>query len=174
MGRYEDHHRSQHKDQSYRGDPTTPPISSPTSFSTSTQSPHITTDQVRGQLRKLRPRKAAGLDKVCPRLLKTCAAELGEPLQRISNLSLQLGRVPTLWKTSCIVPVPKKNRPSELNDFRPVAHFTSDEDVGAALPQPPQTPGTTRPGPAAVWVPARCWGGGCHPLHSTPSPLPSG
>ncbi|KAI3361407.1 hypothetical protein L3Q82_013574 [Scortum barcoo] len=40
------------------------------------------------------------------------------------NLSLQIGRVrvPTLWKTSRIVPVPKKkNRPSELNDFRPVA-----------------------------------------------------
>ncbi|KAI3356752.1 hypothetical protein L3Q82_003430 [Scortum barcoo] len=70
-----------------------------------------------------RPRKAAGPDKVCPRLLKTCAAELGEPLQRIFNLSLQIGigRVPTLWKTSRIVPVPKKNRPSELNDFRPVA-----------------------------------------------------
>ncbi|KAI3363551.1 hypothetical protein L3Q82_012149 [Scortum barcoo] len=44
-------------------------------------------DQVRGQLRKLRHRKAPGPDKVCPRLLKTCAAELGEPLQRIFNLS---------------------------------------------------------------------------------------
>ncbi|KAI3352719.1 hypothetical protein L3Q82_020175 [Scortum barcoo] len=97
---------------------TTPPSSSPTSTQSS---PLITTDQVRGQLRKLRPRKAAGPDKVCPRLLKTCAAELGEPLQRIFNLSLQIGRVPTLWKTSRIVPVPKKNRPSELNDFRPVA-----------------------------------------------------
>ncbi|KAI3367330.1 hypothetical protein L3Q82_008377 [Scortum barcoo] len=65
---------------------------SPSSSPTSTQSsPLITTDQVRGQLRKLRPRKAAGPDKVCPRLLKTCAAELGEPLQRIFNLSLQIG-----------------------------------------------------------------------------------
>ena len=54
-------------------------------------------------------------------LLKTCAAEHGDPLQRVFNTSLQLGRVPTLWKTSCIVPVPKKNLPSELNDFRPVA-----------------------------------------------------
>ena len=36
-------------------------------------------------------------------------------------MSLQLGRVPTLWKTSCIVPVPKQNQPSELNDFQPVA-----------------------------------------------------
>ncbi|TWW80583.1 Rab-like protein 3 [Takifugu flavidus] len=77
--------------------------------------------RVRGELRKLRPRKAAGPDRVCPRLLKTCAAELGEPLQRVFNLSLELGKVPTLWKTSCIIPVPKKNRPSELNDFWPVA-----------------------------------------------------
>ena len=81
----------------------------------------ITADQVRGELRKLRPKKAAGPDNVCSRLLKTCAAELGEPLQHVFNLSLQLGRVPTLWKTSCIVPVPKKTRPTELNDFRPVA-----------------------------------------------------
>nr|XP_049609558.1 uncharacterized protein LOC125988413 [Syngnathus scovelli] len=102
-------------------DTTAPPLSS-SSPPTPTQAlPYFTADQVRGQLRKLRPRKAPGPDKVCPRLLKTCAAELGEPLQRIFNLSLQLGIVPTLWKTSCITPVPKKTRPSELNDFRPVA-----------------------------------------------------
>ena len=83
--------------------------------------PCITSHQVSGELRKLRPGKAAGPDKVSPRLLKACAAELGEPLQHVFNLSLQLGKVPTLWKTSCIVPVPKKPRPSELNDYRPVA-----------------------------------------------------
>ena len=58
---------------------------------------------------------------MCPRLLKACAAELGEPLQYIFNMSLRLGKVPTLWKTSCIVPVPKTPRPSVLNDYRPVA-----------------------------------------------------
>ena len=58
---------------------------------------------------------------MCPQLLKTCSAELAELLQRVFNTSLQLRRVPTLWKTSCIIPVPKKIRPSELNDFRPVA-----------------------------------------------------
>ncbi|KAK0139097.1 hypothetical protein N1851_024386 [Merluccius polli] len=30
-------------------------------------------------------------------------------------------KVPTLWKTSCVVPVPKKGRPSAPKDFRPVA-----------------------------------------------------
>ncbi|KAI4872034.1 hypothetical protein NFI96_006517 [Prochilodus magdalenae] len=81
----------------------------------------FTADQVRGELRRFHTEKAAGPDRVCPRLLKSCAAELGAPLQHIFNLSLRLGRVPTLWKTSCLVPVPKKGRPTELNDFRPVA-----------------------------------------------------
>ncbi|KAK0152203.1 hypothetical protein N1851_006436 [Merluccius polli] len=75
---------------------------------------------VRGQLRGLRPGKAVGPDKVCPRLLKVCATELGEPLQYVFNLSLRLGKVPTMWKTSCLIPVPKKTHPSQLNDFRPV------------------------------------------------------
>ena len=72
-------------------------------------------------LRRLRPYKAAGPDKISPRLLRACASELGDPLQRLFNLSLRLGRVPSLWKTSYIVPVPKKRRPTELNDHRPVA-----------------------------------------------------
>ncbi|KAI3356654.1 hypothetical protein L3Q82_003288 [Scortum barcoo] len=37
------------------------------------------------------------------------------------NPSLKLGRVPQLWKTSCIVPVPKTPHPKELNSYRPVA-----------------------------------------------------
>ena len=86
-----------------------------------TAPPKITTAQVCGELKRLRPRKAAGPDGVPPRLLKTCARELAHPLQRIFNLSLEEGRVPHLWKTSCIVPVPKKPHPGEMNDFRPVA-----------------------------------------------------
>ncbi|KAI3359889.1 hypothetical protein L3Q82_014241 [Scortum barcoo] len=86
-----------------------------------TPSMTITAAQVCGELRRLRPSKAAGPDGVSPRLLKACARELGHPLQRIFNLSLGQGRVPQLWKTSCIIPVPKKPHPGELNDFRPVA-----------------------------------------------------
>ncbi|KAI4896296.1 hypothetical protein NFI96_007479, partial [Prochilodus magdalenae] len=55
--------------------------------------PAFTADQVRRQLRRLHPRKAAGPDKV----------------------------VPATWKTTCLIPVPKKAHPKELNDYRPVA-----------------------------------------------------
>ncbi len=37
------------------------------------------------------------------------------------NLSLRLEKVPAMWKTSCVVPVPKTARPREPNHFRPVA-----------------------------------------------------
>ncbi len=36
-------------------------------------------------------------------------------------MSLQQGKVPVLWKTSCLVPVPKVGRPVKMNDYRPVA-----------------------------------------------------
>lgn len=38
-----------------------------------TPSGPITTDQVRGELRRLRPSEAAGPVRVCPRMLKACA-----------------------------------------------------------------------------------------------------
>ena len=54
-------------------------------------------------------------------MLKACAAKLGEPLQQIYNMSLHQGTVPSMWKTSCLVPVPKKPHSSQPADFRPVA-----------------------------------------------------
>ena len=36
-------------------------------------------------------------------------------------MSLQMEKVPVLWKTSCLIPVSKLGRPVELNDYRPVA-----------------------------------------------------
>ncbi|KAI4905608.1 hypothetical protein NFI96_026862, partial [Prochilodus magdalenae] len=95
--------------------PSTPPLAGRQSSHSSHCPPAFTADQVRRQLRRLHPRKAAGPDKVCPRMLKACAAQLGEPLQHVFNLSLRLGRVPATWKTTCLIPVPKKAHPKELN-----------------------------------------------------------
>ncbi|KAI3363872.1 hypothetical protein L3Q82_001474 [Scortum barcoo] len=68
-----------------------------------------------------RARKAAGPDGISSRLLKSCADQLCGIFGYTFNLSLKLGRVPQLWKTSCIVPVPKTPHPKELNSYRPVA-----------------------------------------------------
>lgn len=81
----------------------------------------VTTEQVRNQLRKMNVRKAAGPDKISSRLLRTCSDQLCDIVQHLFNLSLKLGRAPQLWKTSCLVPVPKNPHPKKLNSYRPVA-----------------------------------------------------
>ncbi|KAK1784187.1 hypothetical protein P4O66_003976 [Electrophorus voltai] len=62
-----------------------------------------------------------GPDGICGRVLKACADQLAPVFTDIFNLSLTLGIVPSSFKRSTIVPVPKKPRPSDLNDYRPVA-----------------------------------------------------
>lgn len=65
--------------------------------------------------------KAAGPDGVPGRFLKVCADQLTGVLTNIFNLSLQQAVVPTYFKTSIIVPVPKKSPVKCLNYYQPVA-----------------------------------------------------
>uniref|UniRef100_A0A8C7Z516 Reverse transcriptase domain-containing protein n=1 Tax=Oryzias sinensis TaxID=183150 RepID=A0A8C7Z516_9TELE len=81
----------------------------------------LTSDQVRRELRRLKTRKAAGPDGIGPGLLRDCTDQLCEVVTYIFNLSLSLETVPVLWKTSCVVPVPKTAHAKELNHYRPVA-----------------------------------------------------
>ncbi|XP_072543920.1 uncharacterized protein [Salminus brasiliensis] len=90
----------------------------------SQQSPthlEVTTGQVKRQLEKLKLGKASGPDGISTRVLKVCATQLCGILQHLFNLSLKQEKVPVLWKTLCLVPVPKKSTTSSLNDYRPVA-----------------------------------------------------
>ena len=84
----------------------------------------LAVDQVRRDLRQLKNRKTAGPDNSSPRLLRDCADQLCEMVTYIFNLSLSLQKVPDLWKTSRVVPVPKTIHAKELNQYRP-ADLTS-------------------------------------------------
>lgn len=95
-------------------------------------------------LRRLRPSKAAGPDGVFPGQLEACALELGNPLQHIFDLSLEQGRVPHLWKTTCIVPLPKRPKPEQLNDFGHL-DITCDEDDEEVAVTPPEVMGSPDP-----------------------------
>ncbi len=72
-------------------------------------------------LRKINSHKAAGPDNIPGRALRACATELADVLTSIFNLSLSQSTVPTCFKTTTIVPLPKKSPPNCLNDYRPVA-----------------------------------------------------
>ncbi|TWW68811.1 hypothetical protein D4764_19G0006090 [Takifugu flavidus] len=52
---------------------------------------------------------------------KSCSRQLCGILQHLFNQSLHLQRIPVLWKTSCLVPVPKKTHPVAPSDYRPIA-----------------------------------------------------
>ena len=65
--------------------------------------------------------KAAGPDNIPGCVLKHCAEELTDVLTDIFNTSLCQAVVPTCFKSTTIVPVPKKASPSSFNDYHPVA-----------------------------------------------------
>ena len=80
-----------------------------------------TNEQTRKEFNRLRPSKAAGPDGISPKVLKMCSSQLCELFCTIFNLSFQSGVVPDIWKSSCIVPVPRNNKVGSMNDLRPVA-----------------------------------------------------
>ncbi len=55
------------------------------------------------------------------RVLRACAFQLAGVFTDIFNLSLSLSVVPSCFKKSTFVPIPKKNKIMCLNDWRPVA-----------------------------------------------------
>ena len=64
------------------------------------------------------PRKAAGPDGIPNRMLiRACADQLADVFTGIFNLSLSQSAVPTCFRMATIVPVPKKAKVTELNDY---------------------------------------------------------
>ncbi len=81
----------------------------------------VSEDEVRRELRRVNFRKAAGPDGITGRVLRSCADQLAGLFTSIFNESLATSFVPTSFKKSVIIPVPKNSKPSCLNDYRPVA-----------------------------------------------------
>ncbi|KAI5613979.1 gastrula zinc finger protein XlCGF28.1-like [Silurus asotus] len=78
----------------------------------------ISEHDVRRAFKRVNTRKAAGPDGITGRVLKACADQLAPVFTEIFNVSLEQSVVPSCFKQSTIVPVPKK---PQLNDYRPVA-----------------------------------------------------
>ena len=72
-------------------------------------------------LRKVKIRKAAGPGAVCGRTLRYCADQLSGVFTKLFQRCLNSGQIPTVWKTSTIIPIPKVKNSRELKGFRSVA-----------------------------------------------------
>ena len=81
----------------------------------------VTENDVCREFKKLNTTKAAGPDGIPAKVLKVCCQELSEIYCFIYNKSFTTQTVPTQWKCSSIIPVPKKPVINCMNDLRPVA-----------------------------------------------------
>ncbi len=81
----------------------------------------VSEDKVRRELKRVNVRKAAGPDGIAGCVLRSCADQLAGLFTSIFNESLATSVVPTPFKKSVIIPVPKNSRTSCLNDYCPVA-----------------------------------------------------
>ncbi len=66
-------------------------------------------------------KRAPGPDCVTPVCQKSCADQLAPIFTKIFNRSLELCEVPSCFKCSTIIPIPKKSKITWLNDYRTVA-----------------------------------------------------
>ena len=71
-------------------------------------------------MRKLRRKKAHGIDELPPNLLKDVANEISKPLVFIINKSLLSGIVPDLWKISKVTPLYKSDSKSDFSNYRSI------------------------------------------------------
>ncbi len=79
-------------------------------------------EQVLQLLLNLSSDSASGPDAISSRMLKSTASSIAYPLSHIFNLSLQSGILPSDWKHSHIVPIPKTKSPSSSpSDYRPIS-----------------------------------------------------
>ncbi len=85
-------------------------------------SDHVfTLSEVQRELKRVNVRKAAGPDGITGCVLRSCADQLAGLFTYIFNESLATFLVPTSFKKSVIIPVPKNSKPFCLNDFCPLA-----------------------------------------------------
>ena len=73
--------------------------------------------------------KSPGTDKISPRILRSCAEALCEPLHHLFSLSLRYATLPNSWKIHNIVPVFKAGDHNSANNYRPISLLSNTSKV---------------------------------------------
>ena len=81
----------------------------------------LTVEEVSSCFKGVNSRSACGPDGVAGVVLKHCHSSLAPVFTTLFQQSLDSSHIPLIWKSSEIVPVPKKPSPAVMNDYRPVA-----------------------------------------------------
>ena len=65
--------------------------------------------------------KAIGLDNIPAQLLTDAADIVNRPLTIVINASLQSGRVPDDWKAARVIPLLKKSKAEDMDNYHPIS-----------------------------------------------------
>ena len=82
---------------------------------------HVTKDDVKKLLKKLKNTKSTSVDELDNFLVKLAAEYIAEPLHHIVTLSLMQNKFPTNWKYTKVIPLHKKLSQLDPKNYRPVA-----------------------------------------------------
>ena len=63
------------------------------------------------------------------RLLKDSASVIAKPLTTIINLSLAKGKVPDEWKAARVIPLFKKGKIENLDNYRPISVLSTASKI---------------------------------------------
>ena len=80
-----------------------------------------TEDEVCQLLKSLDCSKASGPDGISARMLKSTASAIAPSVTKLFNCSIKCGHLPSAWKFSSVVPIPKVARAQSTSDFRPIS-----------------------------------------------------
>ncbi len=89
----------------------------------------LTVDDIYPLLHSLNEHKATGPDGIPNKILIETAQQIAPSLCLLFNLSLRRGSLPDEWKTSNIVPVFKKGKPSHVENYRPISLLSNISKV---------------------------------------------
>ncbi|PFX18701.1 RNA-directed DNA polymerase from mobile element jockey [Stylophora pistillata] len=78
-------------------------------------------EEILTELKKLKRKKATGLDNLPPGLPQDAPGVIAKPLTFIINSSLATGVVPTEWKMAKMIPIIKSGYMAEIDSYRPIS-----------------------------------------------------
>ncbi|KAL1448108.1 hypothetical protein WDU94_013874 [Cyamophila willieti] len=90
---------------------------------------HISVGDVEKEISCLRPNKPPGPDGIPPFILKECVEFLKIPLSIIFNHCLTSSMVPSKFKESIVIPVPKKGSDQDIENHRPISNLNAISKV---------------------------------------------